>query len=287
MLNGYLVYKKKLSKEEQKLALSCIDTDSQMVDYSLLKRFIDNYFLPKIPFSNPVYVKARLSNNNNSIDASVLHSDVYNFTSEKEFPVYTALCYFDKAQLELIPGSHLKPRESFIAENNKRIVLDLEPGDIVLFNAAIMHRGVNFTKEGDRRVLQVFEIFPTQEIYNENIGKLLTVDTSTNSNSNSKNLLYYVAQIKWLIEIVNFIGFYLSYNNLKYKLFGMDLPPWQKKGRYVTYEPGGRVYYHDGLVDKININVVFNDTEFVKYSHFYLWVMLFIFCIIFYFVFLR
>lgn len=280
MLNGYVVYKKKLSKEEQKLALSCIDSN---VDYSILKTFIDNYFLPKIPFSNPVYVKARFSNNNNSIDASVLHSDVYNFTSEKEIPIYTALCYFDNAQLELIPGSHLKPRESFIQENSKRIILDLEPGDIVLINAAIMHRGVNFTKEGDRRILQVFEIFPTQGIYNENVGKLLTVDTS----SNSKNLLYYIAQIKWLIEIVNFIGFYLSYNNLKYKLFGMDLPPWQKKGRYITYEPGGRVYYTEGLVDKININVVFKDTEIVKYSRFYLWIMLFIFCILFYFIFLR
>jgi hypothetical protein len=285
MLNGYLVYKKKLSKEEQKLALSCIDKDSNVVDYNILKTFIDNYFLPKIPFSNPVYVKARLSNNNNSIDAAVLHSDVYNFTSEKEIPVYTALCYFDNAKLELIPGSHLKTRESFIELNNKRIVLDLEPGDIVLINAAIIHRGVNFTKEGDRRVLQVFEIFPTQEIYNENIGKLLTVDTS--SKSTSKNLLYYIAQIKWLIEIVNFIGFYLSYNNLKYKLFGMDLPPWQKRGRYITYEPGGRVYYTEGLVDKININVVFNDTEIVKYSRFYLWVMLFIFFILFYFVILR
>jgi len=283
MLNGYIVYKNKLSKEEQKLALSCIDIN---VDYSILKTFIDNYFLPKIPFSNPVYVKARLSNNNNSIDASVLHSDVYNFTSEKEIPIYTALCYFDNAQLELIPGSHLKPRESFIQENSKRIVLDLEPGDIVLFNAAIMHRGVNFTKEGNRRVLQVFEIFPTQEIYNENVEKLLIVDTS-NSNSNSKNLLYYIAQIKWLIEIVNFIGFYLSYNNLKYKLFGMDLPPWQKKGRYITYEPGGRVHYYDGLVDQININVVFKDTEIVKYSHFYLWIMIFIFCILFYFIYLR
>lgn len=277
MLNGYIVYKKKLSKEEQKLALSCIDSESNVIDYNILKTFIDNYFLPKIPFSNPVYVKARISNNNNSIDASVLHSDVYNFTCEKEIPIYTALCYFDKAQLELIPGSHLKPRESFIELNNKRIILDLDPGDIVLFNASIMHRGINFTKEGDRRVLQVFEIFPTQEIYNENVGKLLTVDTS---NSNSKNLLYYVAQIKWLIEIINFIGFYLSYNNLKYKLFGMDLPPWQKKGRYITYEPGGRVYYREGLVDKININVVFKDTEIVKYSHFYLWIMFFIlFCI--------
>ena len=35
-----------------------------------------------------------------------------------------------------------------------------------------------------------------------------------------------------------------------------------------------------GIVDKININVVFKDTEIVKYSHFYLWIMLFIFCIL-------
>lgn len=268
MLNGYVVYKKKLSHEEQQFGLSCIGKEK--VDYSLLKTFIDNYFLPKINFKDPVYSKARISNNNNSIDAAVLHSDVYNFTTEKEIPLYTALCYFDKAELEIIPGSHIKSHLSFTEQNKKRIILHLEPGDIVVFNSAITHRGVNFSKGENRRLLQVFEIFPSQESYKANISKLLTCDMKEN---NDINLLYYIAQIKWVIEIVNFIVFFLSYHNIKYKILGKDLPPWQKKDRYISYEPGGRVNYKEGLVDDININVIFIDSEFVKYSRFYMWVM--------------
>ena len=272
MLNGYVLYKKKLSKQEQEFALSSMDKDK--VDYSLLKTFIDNYFLPKLPFKDPVYLKSRFSNNNNSNDASVFHSDVYNFTSQNEIPFYTALCYFDKGDLELIPGSHLKSRGSFMDANNKRIVLNLEPGDIVLFNSAIIHRGVNYSTN-NRRVLQVFDIFPTQKIYKENVQNYLTVDTS-DGKKKKKKLLYYVAQIKWLIEIVNFISFYLMYYNVQYKVVGMDLPPWKKRGRCVTYEPGGRINYVEGLVDDININIVYNQSEIVKYSHFYLWIILFI-----------
>jgi ectoine hydroxylase-related dioxygenase (phytanoyl-CoA dioxygenase family) len=213
MLNGYVVYKKKLSKEEQEFALSSIQGDK--VDYSLLKTFIDNYFLPKIPFENPIYLKARISNNNNSNDASLLHSDVYNFTAEKEIPMYTALCYFDKAQLELIPRSHIKPHDSFMDEYSRTIVLDLDPGDIVVFNSVTVHRGVNYS-QNNRRVLQVFEIFPSNETYKQNVSKLLTVDTS-NKSKNSKKILYYIAQIKWLVDIVNCIVFFLGYYNLKYK----------------------------------------------------------------------
>ncbi len=273
MLNGYVIYKKKLSIEEQTFGLSCM---KDKVDYTLLKTFIDNYFLPKIQFENPVYLKARISNNNNSIDASLFHSDLYNFTSEKEIPVYTALCYFDKAELELIPGSHIK-RDSFIDDNNKRIVLELEPGDIVVFNSLILHRGVNYSKGVNRRVLQVFQIFPTQELYKENVSKILTVDTSSKKN----NSLYYIAHIKWLIEIINMIIFYLTYNNLKYKLLGIDLPPWEKKGRYICYEPGGRLDYKHGLVGDNNINIIFNDSDIVKHSYFYTLIHVLILFIIF------
>lgn len=274
MLNGYVVYKKKISYEEQQYAISCMN---DKVDYTKLKTFIDNYFLPKLPFKDPVYVKARFSNNNNSTDAAVLHSDVYNYTNEPEIPLYTALCYFDKAQLELIPRSHTKPKDSFLTENARKIIIEVEPGDVVVFNSVLTHRGVNYSKGQNRRLLQVFEIFPSQELYKENIHKLLTVDTS---NGSGKNLLYYIAQIKWLIDIVNFIVFWLHYNNLKYKVIGKELPPWQKKDRYVSYEPGNRIKYIDGLVDDQNINIIFNDSEIVKYSNFYLWIFIFIFIII-------
>lgn len=275
--NGYIVIKNKMSIVEQKSGLSCMINDK--VNYTVLKSFIDNIFLPKTPFSDPVYLKARISNNNNSIDAAVLHSDVYNFTTETEIPMYTALCYFDKAELELIPKSHIMPRSSFMDDNNNRIILHLEPGDIVVFNAVITHRGVNFSKGKNRRLLQVFEIFPTRELYEQNVSKFLTCDTST-GNKNEKNLLYYIAQVQWLIDIVNFVAFYLSFNDLKYKVVGMDLPPWQKKDRYISYEPGGRVDYKDGLIDDNNINVIFNDSEIVKYSNFYAWIIFVCFIII-------
>jgi hypothetical protein len=274
--NGYIIIKT-LSREEQKYGLSCMTND--MVDYTLLKSFIDDYFLPKIPFSDPIYLKARVSNNNNSTDAAVLHSDIYNYTSEKTIPMYTALCYFDKAELELVPGSHIMPRKSFSEDNDNRTILHLEPGDIVVFNAVVTHRGVNFSNGENRRVLQVFELFPTRELHDQHVSKFLTCDTSPKK-IDRKNLLYYVAQIKWLIEIVNFVGYYLSYHDLKYKIVGMDLPPWQKKGRYISYEPGGRVEYKEGLVDKNNVNVIFNDSEIVKYSYFYAWIMFICFIII-------
>jgi hypothetical protein len=273
--NGYIIIKNKMSIVEQKSGLSCMINDK--VNYTVLKSFIDNVFLPKTPFSDPVYLKARISNNNNSIDAAVLHSDVYNFTSETEIPMYTALCYFDKAELELIPKSHIMPRSSFMDDNNNRIVLHLEPGDIVVFNAVITHRGVNFSKGENRRLLQVFEIFPTRELHEQNVSKFLICDTSTNKNE--KNLLYYIAQVQWLINIVNFVAFYLSFNDLKYKVMGMDLPPWQKKDRYISYEPGGRVDYKEGLIDDNNINIIFNDSEIIKYSNFYAWIIFICFII--------
>ena len=283
---GYIVMHNKISYEEREYALSCIKEDEVKVhevkvneekekkvsvDYTKLKTFIDNYFMPKIPFKNPVYLKARISNNNNSKDAAVLHSDVYNFT--KTMPIYTALCYFDKAELEILPGSHHK--NGLIKDYSNKIILHLKPGDIVVFNSAIHHRGINYSK-GNRRLLQVFDIFPTHEEYTKNISKFLTVDTHTNS-----NLLYYIAQIKWLIDIVNLIVYVLSYNDIKYIVSLMDLPPWQKSGKYISYEPGGRVLYTDGLVDKLNINVIFVESAIVKYSHFYLYLFIFILALLF------
>jgi len=278
--DGYVLIRNKVSYEEREFALSCIknqknEKNEKTVDYTKLKTFIDNYFLPKLSLKNPVYLKARLSNNNNSVDAAVLHSDVYNFTGNY-MPVYTALCYFDKAEIELLPGSHKK--NGLLQDYKNKIVLHLNPGDILIFNAALYHRGVNYSKGKDRRVLQVFEIFPTRELYSKHISKLLTVDTNTNN-----NFLYYVAQIKWLIDIVNLIVYLLSYYDVKYIVSLMDLPPWQKSGKYISYEPGGRVMYSDGLVDKININVIFVESAIVKYSHFYFYIFIFlVFCCLLY-----
>ena len=207
MENGYIILPP-ISNDERDFALSSF---GEKVDYDKVKTFIDTIFLPKLPFQDPVYIKSRFSNNNNSTDAAVFHSDVYNFTPEKEIPLYTALCYFDKAQMELIPNSHLKPNAPLIEEWKKAVVIDLNPGDILVFNARLVHRGVNYST-GNRRLLQVFEVFPTRKLYEEHAHKLLTVDTS----SKKKNtLLYHIAKVHWLVNILNFLVYLLHYYDLK------------------------------------------------------------------------
>ena len=267
--DGYVIYRNKISPEEQAYALSCI---GDKVDYTKLKHFIDTIFLPKTGIKDPIYVKARFSNNNNSIDASLLHSDVYNYT-DKPMHIYTGLVYFDKAEMELIPGSHLIPNTSFEQRNKDVAVIHMNPGDVLVFNARLSHRGINFN-QGDRRLLQVFEIFKKDDF--EKHGKnYITVDTSFEKGA-KKNALYYLSQYPWLIDCINAIVHWFHYYDIKYVVALMDLPPWEKKGKYITYEPGGRVYYKDGLKDDMNVNVVFEKTTLVKYSHFYLYILLFL-----------
>jgi len=93
--------------------------------------FIDVILLPKFKLQDAIYVKARFSNNNNSTDASVLHSDVYNYTG-KEIPIYTLVCYFDEAQLEIIPGSHKKI--SLTESLKKKKILHMNPADVCIIN---------------------------------------------------------------------------------------------------------------------------------------------------------
>ena len=100
--NGYLLLRNKLNNKELDFGLSIIE--DKKVNYKITKQFIDNIFLVKIKenfnvMTNPLYVKFRLSNNNNSTDASTFHGDIYNKTNSEILPIYTCLCYFDEAQL--------------------------------------------------------------------------------------------------------------------------------------------------------------------------------------------
>jgi hypothetical protein len=266
--DGYVVYRNKISPEEQEFALSCI---GDKVDYTQLKRFIDTMFLPKLEINDPIYLKTRLSNNNNSIDAALLHSDVNNYTNEP-MSIYTGLVYFDKAEIEVIPGSHLIPNTSFEQRNKDKIILSMNPGDVLVFNARISHRGIYFN-QGNRRLLQVFGIFSKEE-YQKNGIRFITVDTSFEKRV-KKNSLYYIAHYPWLIHCINAMVHWFHYYDLKYVVALMDLPPWEKRGKYINYESSGRVYYTPGLKDDLNITVVFEKTPIVK-CHFYLYLLLFL-----------
>jgi hypothetical protein len=122
---GYLLLRDVLSEDEMDIVLSSIHTQ---VNYPRVKYFIDTVFFKHIQehcktFSNPHYVKFRLSDNNNSTDASTFHSDIYNYTPNKTIPIYTCLAYFDNTQMELIPGSHKDKTDWSIQTYNRRVLL--------------------------------------------------------------------------------------------------------------------------------------------------------------------
>ena len=119
----------------------------------------------------PVMTKYRVSNQDNKIDASFLHNDLKNVSrTNTTIPCHTVLLYGDRGRLQLIPRSHHKTHESIIHavyDLKNTITVDIEPGDLLVFNASLIHRGVFFNTEDNRRLMQIFEVYPNNETFNK------------------------------------------------------------------------------------------------------------------------
>jgi hypothetical protein len=278
--NGYILLPNILTGDELDFGLSCMRLDK--ADYSITKQFIDTVFFPKIiektmVITDPVYVKFRLSNNNNSTDASTFHGDIYNNSDTETLPIYTCLCYFDDAQLEIIPGSHKYNNSGWSIESyNKKRVINIKRGDILIFHSNIHHRGVNYNKTVNRRLLQVFEVFPDKETYNQHFSNLIVVQSSESvlMKKMINPLLYEISKYPVVIDYITMLHYVLMYNDLHYKIGLMDISPHEKKGKYVSYEPGRRVCI-EKLANKeedLNVNIICdNQVKSVPYSNYYLY----------------
>lgn len=286
--DGYLILKNVLSPNQLQNGLN--SDNNGIIDYQMMRNFIDNDFMPTIItntqiIKKPIYIKFRYSNNNNSTDASTFHSDIYNFTNDNIMPIYTCLCYFDKTKMEVIPGSHKKEfhnQNSCLSSYNKKKLITIEPGDIVVFHANLYHRGTNFNVKENRRLLQVFEVFPDYETLSLNYNRFVTVLTgNTASLSIINNLSYYISKIPFLINNICFLHYLLVYNNLQYKIILNDVDPWNKNNKLITYEPGRRMNYENITgYDPINTNIICIKSITTKPGYFYLICLVFIIFII-------
>ena len=285
--NGYLVLPN-LNKFKFENEMNEFYQDDK-VNYQLLKKFIDDSYFPTVKNNFPFikdykYRKFRFSNNNNSSDASTFHSDIYNYTDENIVPVYTCLYYFDDATLQVIPNSHTKEylkstksSESF--KNRKNI--DIKAGTFVIIHATIHHRGYNFTKTGNRRVLQMFDVFFNPEDYKRYSQMISTVKTNKsylmkNLTKLSKNMYAGKNNAK-----LSSNHYFLMYNDLHYKLLLLDLPPYKKKGKLITYEAGPRIMLENSeSYTGTNINIICDkSSNSVDPNRFYL-LMLILFIIV-------
>ena len=270
--DGYIILRNALTENEIMYGLSCMM--DKKVDYITLKKFIDTILFKTITkntkcITEPQYVKFRFSNNNNSTDASTFHGDIYNHSELDILPIYTCLCYFDETRMEIIPGSHRKTNDWSIQSYNKKIVLPLRPGDILIFHSNIHHRGINFDKNGDRRLLQVFDVFPDMETYNKHSSKLIIV-TPEIRNKTVGSFSYIISKFPMIIDTFSFFHYNIMFYDLQYKLPIMDIPPSEKKGNYVGYESARRVFIDNITIEDQNINVICdNNIKTMKHSYYY------------------
>lgn len=190
-------------------ALSCFNGNT--VDYRSMGDFIENTMLPIINKKmgwNSVYTKYRVSDNNNSADASAFHRDVFFKTNNPEiFPVYTCLIYLDPARMQIIPGSHGVVKYSIgnamhIFNNNVEEV-NIEPGDMLVFHSNTLHRGIFTDNVKSRKLIQVFDVHPTPDDFEKNNDKIMHV---LGKEKNS-NLFIKLSKNPLSASIINFFGF--------------------------------------------------------------------------------
>ena len=118
-----------------------------------------------------VCTKYRVSNNNNSTDAASFHRDLQIHNQElinKHVPnVFTILSYLDETVMQLIPESHKKNALSLLSsmkQYNTHIQLNIEPGDLLIFYATTIHRGIFYKQQNNRRLIQCFDCIPANEV---------------------------------------------------------------------------------------------------------------------------
>jgi hypothetical protein len=87
---------------------------------------------------------------------------------------------------------------------------------------------------------------------------------------------YIAAQFPLFIDTVNLFHYFLVYNDLQYKVVLMDLDPWTKSNKYITYEPGKRKNYEELTNNEdLNINVLCDKNNITENpSNFYLYIYL-------------
>jgi hypothetical protein len=161
--------------------------------------------------------KYRVSNNNNSSDAASFHRDLQihksnamNGKMNGYTPnVFTILSYLDNTVMQLIPGSHIKSSTTLlgaIKQFKSYVELEINPGDILIFYATTIHRGIFYKKQENRRLVQCFDCIPKNEI--KKISKqILHLPCYPYCSKELRDLLASASKIKMLIEPINYINY--------------------------------------------------------------------------------
>jgi len=162
---GFYVFRDVVPKEEYLKGQDAMRGATN--HYGKLEKYIMTSMVDKVnqlTGLDLIATKYRGSNNNNSTDAAAFHRDVMvQNQSIKLSNIYTLLNYLDDSTLEIIPESHRHLEMSHLESIKfffKTKQIKFGPGDLLLFDATLLHRGMFGLKQKNRRLIQVFDVIP-------------------------------------------------------------------------------------------------------------------------------
>lgn len=213
--NGFIKFPNVLDNNQLDAIRGCITNKD--VNYHCIEKNIEKYMIGRIDTElkwNSIYTKYRVSNNNNSSDASTFHRDVICYDTNKEiYPIYTLLIYLDSTIMEVIQGSHLKPVMGYLEAlemYNNKVQIKMEPGDVLLFNSLLLHRGVFTENLNSRKLIQVFDVFQNSELYDKYANRIIHIPANVNAkdtNNIISNSSIYLSKLSISISAMNMLGY--------------------------------------------------------------------------------
>lgn len=207
-IDGYTIFRQIISPSQIEYARSTMFNGK--VDYKKMIQYIDTVMMGLLTYSlpgwNASYIKFRVSDSNNSGDASVFHRDVIPCNKERINSIgHTCLSYLDSANLQIIPGSHLHgSMNTFDALTSfaNRKTISINPGDLLIFKSGLIHRGIFTSHTKHRRLIQVFGVYSSlNELLMEDSRTLHVPEWTTDQS------LVKWSKVKPVIEYINFITY--------------------------------------------------------------------------------
>ena len=209
--DGFQVFRNVIPLEKVEYAKNQINNK---VNYFKLKPFIDRELLGKasnLVGENLKCIKYRVSNNTNSSDAASFHRDLQSYVKNEITPVFTTLTYLDPAIMELIPKSFNNtqiPLTKIKSFYKSKISIEMNPGDILIFYATTIHRGIfykNRAPDSNRRLIQCFDCVKLEDI-NRFQRSILHLPCGNNCSSLISKINIKINKFYGISEIINTLG---------------------------------------------------------------------------------
>lgn len=209
--DGYYIFRDVIPEDKIVKNRSYITKDK--VNYKFIEKY-NNYIFHTLYKKLNIKLscsKYRVSNKDNNVDAAGFHRDLMIMKKTKTPDIFTVLSYLDGGIMELIPGSHnihhmnyLQSLESYF---KRKIRINVNPTDILIFHASIIHKGIFYGKQKNRRLIQLFDCIEVSQ-YKNTSNKILHLPCRYDCDRNFEKFIQMISYNKILIGIVDYISFY-------------------------------------------------------------------------------